>query len=260
MPRLRLVKHVSAVAQEQLAEAFRSAPDFTFRKCARAVLLSAAGHTISQLQAIFDADRDTIAAGFDRFEAGGVEGLKSHPKPGRPPIYTQDEVGRLKALVGAEPRQIQPAQAALQQVTGKSSCTATLKRALKNGYAWPRCRRSVKGRRDPGAFARERDNQKARQALADAGLTDRFHFDVSGFATVPSVPYAWPPVGTALALPGFKSRRLNGLGFLSKGQGAFFRHAEGPVDPAGGRLPIPAGAVRETGEAVSCAGLVDAML
>lgn len=131
MPRLRFVKNVSDEAKEQLAEVFHSAPDAALRKRAHAVLLSATGHTINQLQSIFDADRDTVAAWFDRFEAGGVEGLKSLPKPGRPPIYTADEVRRLKELVELEPRQIKQAQAALQQATGKSSCTETLKRALK---------------------------------------------------------------------------------------------------------------------------------
>lgn len=131
MPRLRCVKSVSDEAKEQLAEILRSAPDFAFRKRAHAILLSAMGYTINPLRDIFDADRDTVAAWFERFEASGVEGLKSLPKPGRPPIYTPDEVGRLKDLVGLEPRQIKQAQAALQQATGKSSCTATLKRALK---------------------------------------------------------------------------------------------------------------------------------
>jgi len=88
----------------------------------------------------------------------------------------------------------------------------------------------VKGRRDPDAFAREQENQKALQAMADAGLIDLYHFDESGFATVPSVPYAWQPVGTSLELPSFKSKRLNVLGFLSKDQRAFFHHTEGPVD------------------------------
>ena len=131
MPRLRFVKNVTEEAKERLDDVFRNAPDFAFRKRAHAVLLSATGHTINQLQAIFDVDRDTVATWFDRFEASGVEGLKSLPKPGRPPIYTPDEVGRLKQLVDLEPRQIRQAQAALQQATGKSSCTATLKRALK---------------------------------------------------------------------------------------------------------------------------------
>jgi transposase len=131
MPRLRFVKNVSDEAKEQLSKVYQNAPDFAFRKRAHAVLLSAMGYTINQLQDIFEVDRDTVAAWFDRFEAGGVEGLKSLPKPGRPPTYTEDEVRRLKELVDLEPRQIKQAQAALQQATGKSSCTATLKRALK---------------------------------------------------------------------------------------------------------------------------------
>jgi transposase len=131
MPRLRFVKNVSDEVKEQLSQAFHNAPDFAFRKRARAVLLSAMGYTINQLQDIFDVDRDTVGTWFGRFEASGVEGLKSLPKPGRPPIYTEDEVRQLKDLVGLEPRQIRQAQAALQQATGKSSCTQTLRRALK---------------------------------------------------------------------------------------------------------------------------------
>ncbi len=88
----------------------------------------------------------------------------------------------------------------------------------------------MKGRRDLDAFARERDNQKALQAMAGAGLIDLCHFGEPGFATVPSVPYAWQPVGTALDLPSFKSKRLDVPGFLSKGRHAFLRHAEGPGD------------------------------
>jgi len=110
---------------------FHNAPDFAFRNRAHAILLSAMGYTINQLRDIFDVDRDTVGTWFDRFEAAGVEGLRSLPKPGRPTIYTKDEVRLLKELVDPEPRQIKQAQAALQQATGKSSCTATLRRALK---------------------------------------------------------------------------------------------------------------------------------
>ena len=57
------------------------------------------------------------------------------PRPGRPAIYTEDEVRQLKGLVDQEPRQIKQAQAALQQATGKTSCTETVKRALKKSQA-----------------------------------------------------------------------------------------------------------------------------
>lgn len=97
------------------------------------------------------------------------------------------------------------------------------------GYSWHRCRRSLKNRRDEAAFARERGNQEALKRLEDAGLADLFYFDGSGFSTVPSVPYAWQPVGTVRELPAFPSKRLNILGFLSRDNRAFFHAAEGKV-------------------------------
>ena len=87
--------------------------DFAFRKRAHAILLSAKGATINQLQDIFEVDRDTISAWIKRFKTSGVEGLKSLPIPGRPPIYTEDELRQLKDLIDQEPRQIKQAPAIL---------------------------------------------------------------------------------------------------------------------------------------------------
>lgn len=61
---------------------------------------------------------------------------------------------------------------------------------------------------------------------------DLFYFDGSGFCTLPSMPYAWQPVGTTLELPAFPSQRLNVLGCLSKDQRAFFHTLEGTVGSA----------------------------
>lgn len=90
----------------------------------------------------------------------------------------------------------------------------------------------MKSRRDEDAFTREQDNQKALQSLADAGLVDLFYFDGSGFCSVPSVPYAWQPVGTVIELPAFPSKRLNVLGFLSRDHRAFFHAVPGKVASA----------------------------
>lgn len=46
-------------------------------------------------------------------------------------IYDEQDRDRLKALVSEEPHQIKAVQARLQQETGKTSCTMTIKRALK---------------------------------------------------------------------------------------------------------------------------------
>ena len=75
-------------------------------------------------------------------------------------------------------------------------------------------------------------NQQALQQMADAGLINLYYYDESGFTTVPSVPYAWQPAGTTLELPSFKSKRLNVLGFMSRGQQAYFHTTEGKVGTA----------------------------
>ena len=90
----------------------------------------------------------------------------------------------------------------------------------------------MKSRRDKAAFAREQANQEGLKKLADAGLVDLFYFDGAGFCTVPSVPYAWQPVGTAREPPAFPSKRLNVLSFLSKDNRAFFLPLEGKVGSA----------------------------
>ena len=131
MPRLRFVKALTEEIKAQLSEIHHGHADFAFRKRAHAILLSAKGITVNQLHDIFEVDRDTVSAWIKRFETSGVEGLQSLPRPGRPAIYTEGEVRQLKELIDREPRQIKQAQAALQQATGKSSCTATLRRALK---------------------------------------------------------------------------------------------------------------------------------
>ena len=135
MPRLRFVNKLSEDAKRQLEALYHDHTDFALRRRAHAILLSDRGFTIAQLQAIFAVDRDTVSAWFDLFEQSGIEGLKPLPRPGRPTIYTADEVRQLKALVDQEPRQIKQAQAALQQATGKASCTETIKRALKKSRA-----------------------------------------------------------------------------------------------------------------------------
>jgi transposase len=83
------------------------------------------------LQDIFEVDRDTVSCWLDHFESHGIAGLEEMPKSGRPPIYTDEEINRFKELIDKEPRQIKKAQALLQQTTNKTSCTETLKRALK---------------------------------------------------------------------------------------------------------------------------------
>jgi transposase len=90
----------------------------------------------------------------------------------------------------------------------------------------------MKTRRDASLFEKERENQKAMSALAEQGKIRLYYFDETGFSLEPSVPYAWQPVGGQAEIPSFKSKRLNVLGFLSKGHPASFHTVEGRVRSA----------------------------
>ena len=56
------------------------------------------------------------------------------------------------------------------------------------------------------------------------------YFDGSGFSTTSSGPYAWQKRGkTATEIPCKRSKRLNVLGFMSRGNDTFFHAIEGSV-------------------------------
>lgn len=131
MAQLKYVQSISEEVKEQLNEMNASHPNFRVRQRAHAILLSSKGYPIARLQDIFEVDRDTVSIWLDRFDCQGIVGLENMPRSGRPPIYTDEEINSFKELIDKDPRQIKKAQAILQQTTHKTSCTETLKRALK---------------------------------------------------------------------------------------------------------------------------------
>jgi transposase len=131
MPRLRFVRAVSEEEKVALQEMYASHASFRTRQRAHAILLSSKEYTIPQLQEVFGVDRDTISNWINRFETKGVVGLEEGQRSGRPTIYTDEEINQFKVLIDNEPSQIKKAKADFEQITDKSSCIETLKRALK---------------------------------------------------------------------------------------------------------------------------------
>ncbi|WP_312830686.1 IS630 family transposase [Pseudomonas rhodesiae] len=210
---------------QALNNAYRQSEKLTLRRRAHAILLSHKGYTLRRISDILDVTRPTISIWLDAWKTEGLQGLNDKPRTGRPVIYDEQDRERLKALVSEEPHQIKAVQARLQQETGKTSCTMTIKRALKKaGYSFKRARRSLKERRDETDF---RNTQSLLQELwkwEDREEAELYYFDESGFSQVSSLLYAWSPVGQPLELPAFShSRRLNVLGFLSR-QGKLVYH------------------------------------
>ena len=67
---------------------------YRVRDRAHALILSSQGKKIKELALIFDVDRDTISSWFNRWEAGGFDGLVDAPHPGRPPKLKSEEKKR----------------------------------------------------------------------------------------------------------------------------------------------------------------------
>jgi transposase len=131
MPRSRHVRPLNAREREQLTDIYQNHASFPCRQRAHAVLLSAKGYNLKDLQGIFGVNRDTVSEWLDRFEASGADGLANLSRAGRPSIYTADDIQHLKDFIDAEPRHPKQAQARLESLTGKTSCTETVKRAIK---------------------------------------------------------------------------------------------------------------------------------
>lgn len=83
------------------------------------------------LSALFEVGVDTISAWLDGWEQAGLCGLYDESRSGRPPIYTADEAERLCQWLDEEPRQLQQAQARLEQATGKAASRQTVRRIVK---------------------------------------------------------------------------------------------------------------------------------
>ena len=137
MRHYRFVSPLTEDAREQLERVYRESADFTYRRRAHAILLSHQQVTIPQMTTILDVDRDTISLWISDYERAGLEGLKPRRRPGRPPIYSDEELHQFAVFLAEEPRQIRQAQAKLQEMTGKTSSTSTLKRALKANSTIP---------------------------------------------------------------------------------------------------------------------------
>ena len=98
---------------------------------AHAILLSDQGHTIDQISGILQVPRDAVSRWLKQWEASGLDGLIDKPRSGRTPVLDEHDHQRLQELIAEQPHQIRSLQARLQEETGKSVSTVTLRRALK---------------------------------------------------------------------------------------------------------------------------------
>lgn len=230
---MKFIKPLSDIERRTLQEALKYGPSARVRQRAHGVYLSSKGLTLSQLEVIFEADRDTISGWLDQWEAHGVMGLYDAPRSGRPRIHSAEERQRLVELVEEKPQRVVEARARLEEETGKPVSPRTAGRVLEESRrVWKRIRRSLKGLRDPEEF-------EDRQALLEAlhqqeveGLVELFYFDETGVSLNPVVPYAWQPIGETLEVLVHGHRRVNVLGFMDRYNRYYLHTHEGTVRTA----------------------------
>lgn len=128
---MRFVPPLSEAEVRALSDAREHGEKLALRRRAHAILLSNDDHTINQISEMLAVRRDTVARWLDAWERGGLDGLTDKERAGRPAIYDEQDRERLKALLTETPHQIKTVQARLQQETGKTSSTMTIRRALK---------------------------------------------------------------------------------------------------------------------------------
>ena len=110
--------------------------------------------------------------------------------------------------------------APLVEAFGLHVSTRTLRRLARAlGYAWKRCRPSLKARRDPDAFAAMRTHLRGLHAAEARGELAVVYVDECRFSRQAPVPYAWQRRG-APAVPLPAEREAGGqsvLGFWQPG-------------------------------------------
>lgn len=101
----RFVRAITPAERSELARLSRGRPR-PVRIRAAIVLSSAGGLTIPEVMRRLGVSRPTVSCWLRRFEESGVSGLRTRPRPGRPPTVTAAVLRRIALVTSAEPRDV----------------------------------------------------------------------------------------------------------------------------------------------------------
>ena len=81
----RYIRHLNEQERNALRQVYRQTKDADVRSRCQMILLSADGHSVGEIARLTLFDENSVLFWFDRYEAGGLDGLEDRPKSGRPP-------------------------------------------------------------------------------------------------------------------------------------------------------------------------------
>ena len=116
-----------------LEKGYRESDSHAFRVRCQMILLKSEQRTSAEVAGVLGCCEVVVNNWLKRFQAQGVEGLRTKAGRGRKPILdAENDVARVKAAVAANRRRISMAKAELEVELGKSFSTKTLERYIKN--------------------------------------------------------------------------------------------------------------------------------
>jgi transposase len=119
----------------------------------------------------------------------------------------------------------------MEQKRRQRVSTKTIKRLIKKSPIWKRIKRSPAQSPEPHTDSRSQELIARLPARASPGEGALWDCDGAGFCGEPSRPYAWQPIGAAIAVPtSSQRRRLNVFAFLQRNNDLYPYMIEGRVD------------------------------
>ena len=119
-----------------LEKGYREGSSHSFRVRCQMILLKSDQRTSAEVATILGCCEVVVNNWLKRFEAEGIEGLRTKPGRGRKPILdAEKDLARVKQAVKANRQRISLAKAELEAELGKSFSNKTLERYIKNMVA-----------------------------------------------------------------------------------------------------------------------------
>ena len=129
------VIELTAEQREELENGYRNGQTHSFRQRCQMILLKSEERTSVEVVGILGSCEMTVNNWLQRYEAEGIEGLRTRPGRGRKAILQAVDLERVKAAVKQSRQKISVARAELEASLGKEFSHSSLKRFLKKTLA-----------------------------------------------------------------------------------------------------------------------------
>jgi transposase len=124
---------LSTAQRAALEKGYRAGDSHAFRVRCQMILLKSERRTAVEIAALLGCCEVVVNNWLKRYEAEGVEGLRTKPGRGRKPVLdSEKDWPSVKAAVAANRQRISLAKAELEVALGKTFSTKTLARYIKN--------------------------------------------------------------------------------------------------------------------------------